>query len=151
MGSRPPGAGHPKGLVMSSGFLSTPRRVARLTLILLLTVAWCGALPQLMRVAVAQPAQGDRPDPAAVIALLKRMCAAAEQELRKPSADPSDVPAKAAELGFDASRAFAFVRDEVAYEPYRGLLRGARGALASRAGNALDKCLLLKQLLQAGG
>jgi hypothetical protein len=140
---------------MSSGFGPTARRLARLTLTVLLATAWCGAVPQLMQVAVAQPAQGRGPaapsDARAAAALLKRLYATAEQELRKPGANPSDVHAKAAELGFDAGKIFAFVRDEVAYEPYRGVLRGARGALASRAGNALDKALLLKVMLQAGG
>jgi hypothetical protein len=136
---------------------SLRRRLARLVFTLLMTIAWCGGVPHLMRGATAraQPAvaaPAPQPaDPAAVAALLKRICAAAEQELRKPGANPSDVPAKAAELGYDTARAFAFVRNDVAYEPYRGQLRGPRGALAAHAGNALDKALLLKALLEAGG
>ena len=65
--------------------------------------------------------------------------------------DPSDVWSQAARLGHDAERIVAFVRDEVAYEPYPGLLRGASGALLVRAGNALDQALLLRALLAAGG
>ena len=140
---------------MSDRHNSAWRRLARFVLTVLMAVAWCGGVPHLTRAAVAQPQAaapaGASPDAAAVAALLKRICAAAEQELRKPGADPSDVPAKAAELGYDAARAFTFVRNEVAYEPYRGMLRGPRGALAARAGNALDKSLLLKGLLEAGG
>lgn len=128
-----------------------PARLATWSFACLMILAWCGGVPHLMQAAVAQPAPAAPVDTAALVVLLKRMLATAEGQLRKPGADPSDVPAKAAALGFDPGRAFAFVRDEVAYEPYRGVLRGARGALAARAGNALDKSLLLKELLQAGG
>jgi len=46
---------------------------------------------------------------------------------------------------------FAFVRDEIRYEPYVGVLRGAEGTLVSRAGNDLDQALLLATLLQDAG
>lgn len=44
--------------------------------------------------------------------------------------------------------AFAFVRDEIAYEPYRGIEKGAWGTLLTRGGNDLDKSLLLVALLE---
>ncbi len=47
--------------------------------------------------------------------------------------------------------AFAFVRDQIRYEPYRGQLRGAYGTLLARAGNGLDQSLLLAALLKSGG
>ena len=72
-----------------------------------------------------------------------------ERELRRPAADPSDIEAKAAELGNDSHRIFEFVRDTVVLEPYVGQLRGARGTLAARAGNALDRALLAQALLGA--
>lgn len=70
-----------------------------------------------------------------------------------PDANTSDpfIIAKAAELGHDAQRLFAFVRDEIGYESYKGSLRGARGTLWSKAGNALDKASLLIALLRASG
>lgn len=66
------------------------------------------------------------------------------------STDPV-VLARAADLQYDATRIFTFVRDEIGYEAYRGSLRGARGTLWSRAGNALDKASLMIALLRASG
>ncbi|MBX3031512.1 MAG: hypothetical protein KF809_15300 [Chloroflexi bacterium] len=52
-------------------------------------------------------------------------------------------------LDYDLERIFRFVSDEIAYEPYAGALRGARGTLETRAGNAVDKTTLLAALLDA--
>ncbi len=54
-------------------------------------------------------------------------------------------------LGFDAEPLIAFVRDEIAFEQYSGLLRGAQGTLLGRAGNALDQAALLSTLLDNAG
>lgn len=54
-------------------------------------------------------------------------------------------------LGFDAEPIVAFVRDEIAFEQYPGVLRGAQGTLLGRAGNALDQALLLRVLLDDAG
>jgi Transglutaminase-like superfamily len=58
-----------------------------------------------------------------------------------------DIPELAFHLDLDPLRAFEFVRDHIAYEPYHGALRGAEGTLDARAGNALDRALLLSALL----
>ncbi len=55
----------------------------------------------------------------------------------------------ASDLDYDATRIFRYVADEVRYEPYPGILRGARGTLAAGAGNSVDKALLLGALLDA--
>ncbi len=70
-----------------------------------------------------------------------------------PAADATDpyVVAQAAELGHDVQAIYAFVRDEIAGEPYRGSLRGARGALWSKAANPVDRSSLLLALLGASG
>jgi hypothetical protein len=52
-------------------------------------------------------------------------------------------------LQYDANKIFRFVADEIVFEPYDGVLRGAEGTLRSRAGNAADKALLLGELLGA--
>jgi len=56
----------------------------------------------------------------------------------------------AARLNYDAEAIFAFVRDEIHYESYAGVLRGARGTLWARAAqHAADQAVLLGELLAA--
>ena len=52
-------------------------------------------------------------------------------------------------LDYDLDRIFRYVADEIWYDPYGGVLRGAAGTLESRAGNSADKALLLAALLKA--
>src|SRR2546421_7724603 len=54
-------------------------------------------------------------------------------------------------IGNNPDALFAFVRDEILYEPYVGCLRGARGTLMARAGNSLDRALLVSELFKASG
>src|SRR5215217_1454331 len=62
-----------------------------------------------------------------------------------------DVEALSLQLGFEADDIVAFVRGEIAFEQYPGLLRGAHGTLIGRAGNALDQAVLLTTLLTYAG
>jgi hypothetical protein len=63
-----------------------------------------------------------------------------------------DVEALSFEMAFeDAETLVAFVRDEIAFQQYPGLLRGAEGTLVSGAGNALDQAVLLAVLLANAG
>src|SRR5690606_12112593 len=54
-------------------------------------------------------------------------------------------------LDYDAEKIVDFVRHEIAFEQYLGLLRGPEGTLASRSGNALDQAVLLAKLLREAG
>lgn len=62
--------------------------------------------------------------------------------------DPSALKEK---IGGDIVQAFDFIQQEVAYIPYRGALKGHQGVLVERAGNALDRALLLAYLLEQSG
>jgi uncharacterized membrane protein len=76
---------------------------------------------------------------------------AAEKILSTPGADPSDTASRAKSLGSDPQKTFEFLRDQIGVEPYDGVLRGARGTLMAGAGNALDRALLARDLLEAQG
>ncbi|HEU0114674.1 MAG TPA: hypothetical protein VFQ80_08355, partial [Thermomicrobiales bacterium] len=71
---------------------------------------------------------------------------AAPRKLR-PSGGPS-VEQKAFDLEYDIDKMFRFVADDVRYEPYPGVLRGAKGTLWGLAGNSADQALLLAALLE---
>jgi hypothetical protein len=58
------------------------------------------------------------------------------------------VDEKAFDLALDPAAIFQFVRDEILYDPYAGILRGAQGCLWAMAGNSVDQALLLGQLLR---
>ncbi len=63
-----------------------------------------------------------------------------------------DVEALGFELVFEEPEDIAgWVEENIAYQPYRGLLRGADGTLLERAGNALDQAVLLATLLNSSG
>jgi hypothetical protein len=55
------------------------------------------------------------------------------------------------ELGPGVEPAFRWVRDHVRFESYSGAFRGAKGAYIARAANAVDRSLLLAELLKAKG
>jgi len=57
----------------------------------------------------------------------------------------------AAALAGDPLAAFAYVRDDIALDPYEGSLRGPLGVLGARAGSSADKAVLLVELLRAMG
>jgi transglutaminase-like putative cysteine protease len=67
------------------------------------------------------------------------------------SAEAFDVDTRAKTLGRGYEPAFLFVRDQVRFESYSGVLRGADGTYQSRAGNAADRALLLAYFLKAKG
>jgi RHS repeat-associated protein len=58
---------------------------------------------------------------------------------------------KAAELGHDPVRIFEFVRNELAFEVYYGLMKGPEATLLSGGGNDYDLSALLVSLLRESG
>lgn len=54
-------------------------------------------------------------------------------------------------LDYDSDKIISFVKQDIRFEQYPGLLRGAEGTLMSRAGNALDQSVLLANLLNDAG
>ena len=100
--------------------------------------------------AVSLPVDDAPPAPETLPGLAEIRDAAAAQATELPAAD-WDVDALAAALSFDPDQAYEFVRDRIGFDPYEGVLRGAEGTLAARAGNALDRALLLAALLDAMG
>jgi hypothetical protein len=51
----------------------------------------------------------------------------------------------------DLDGAFAAVATTIRFEPYAGILRGSRGTVLARGGNAADQVVLLADLLRANG
>lgn len=74
-----------------------------------------------------------------------------EQIAARYPAQDHEVEALAEQLGNDPVRAFEYVRDRIGFLPYAGMLRGARGTLAAREGNHLDRALLLRDLMRLQG
>ena len=82
---------------------------------------------------------------------LNRMHAALDVVSSKMDRSLFEIDALAVRLGSDPAAIFHFMRDQIRYEPYTGVLRGAVGTLLCRAGNSLDRSLLLAALLEKAG
>lgn len=135
-----PGGGHRRGVRARGGVL--------LRGALALAVAWMGPASWL-----SVGAQGDGGTD--LLEARVRLARAYEPiEVIASRLDPTtfDVDALAFELAFEVGEDIvAEVHRRVRFEPYVGVLRGARGTLATGAGNALDQAVLTALLLGDAG
>ena len=65
--------------------------------------------------------------------------------------DLSDPENLADNLDYEIEVAHQFVRDQIRYEPYLGVLKGPRGTAATLAGNSWDQAVLLANLINIMG
>lgn len=79
---------------------------------------------------------------------IKKLIAKIEQQIDGSQVDVDEL---ALALDGDAAALVDWVRTNIAFEQYPGLLRGTRGTLIGRAGNALDTAFLLAHLLDSAG
>src|SRR5207302_378705 len=82
---------------------------------------------------------------------LEQTYAEMEKALRALDRERFDVQAVIEKVGRNPGKLFEWVRDQTSPLPYRGALRGSQGVLMERAGNSLDRSLLLSELLQGVG
>ncbi len=104
----------------------------------------------LNQVAWAQPVASNQ-DLEHSMARLDRFMTLVEELRSHVDRSQFDTEALLEALDYDETNIVAFVRDEIRFEQYPGLLRGARSTLSSRAGNALDQAVLLAGLLKDAG
>ena len=68
-----------------------------------------------------------------------------------PSSDYGRIAELARALDHDPDKCYRYVRDNIAYASYAGLLKGPERTLLDREGNELDQSFLLLALLRASG
>ena len=126
-------------------------RVLSRSLLMFLCLVVVGARADIPN-AVYQPPQGvSADDQQAALDQLDRFVAKLEQLETEIDRSHFDLEALLDREEFDEQKIIAFVRDEIRFEQYPGLLRGAQGTLISGAGNALDQAILLATLLKNAG
>ena len=76
---------------------------------------------------------------------------AIEDSLTQIPRETFDPEAVVQKIGQDPVKLFEWVRDETAFVPYQGSLRGPIGVLMDRRGNSLDRALVLYALLSLAG
>jgi|GEM_PF-1272225 len=82
---------------------------------------------------------------------LDRYFVALEEAAEEIPADNYDPQAVVDLVGNDPGALFQWVRDNIRFVAYRGVLRGPFGTLMDRRGNSLDRALLLHEMLSLAG
>lgn len=130
-------------------------RFNRLMFVLFMVIAWTG-WARVGALADA-PAPATRPDDLSPQEYLRRAdqiergIKAGSEALGKIPREHFDPAAVLQRIGAEPDALTAFVRDQTAWIPYLGALRGAVGVLMDRRGNSLDRSLLLADLLHRAG
>ncbi len=62
-----------------------------------------------------------------------------------------EIQAQANQMGKDTAAIFAYVRNNIDYQPYFGSVKGSHGTYLEKAGNDADQASLLVALLRASG
>lgn len=101
--------------------------------------------------AVAQSVESDATRAVQYTTQIQRSLMAIEDGRRQAPRDRWDPQYVVDTVGIDPAGLYAFVRDNVAWVPYRGRLRGPVGVLMDRTANSLDMSLLLADLLARAG
>jgi hypothetical protein len=82
---------------------------------------------------------------------LDRLLLETQRVREQLDASQFDLDALSAKLGVKADDIVNYVRDNIAFEQYPGLLRGPKWTLIGRAGNSIDQAALLATLLTKAG
>ena len=96
-------------------------------------------------------AQPEEIDSETAVNVLQRWIALHEELRRHIDRSQFDLDDAIDEAGYEAEPLIQLVKDEIQFQQYSGVMRGARGTLASQAGNALDQAMLLATLLKDSG
>jgi len=129
----------------------TSLQALRRNFALLLYLVFVGASAEIPNNVYQPPRDISADDRQATLDQLDRFVAKLKQIEAEIDRSSFDLPALLDQLEFDEKKISEFVRDEISFEQYPGLLRGAQGTLVSGAGNALDQSLLLATLLKDAG
>jgi hypothetical protein len=105
------------------------------------------SLPGAASPAAAAPAKSA----AEIQAGLEAAYAQLEVEYRALPGERFEPSAILEKVGTEDTALLSWVASETFWLPYQGLLKGAAGTLADRAGNSLDRALLLATLVEAAG
>lgn len=87
----------------------------------------------------------------ALVAEIKAGYELAKETLKDFRSDRLSTDVAIEQANFEAEAIFTWLESNVRWVPYRGTLKGVTGTLASRQGNALDRSLLLAELLEQAG
>jgi len=134
--------------IFPSGKLAIMRRKT-LSAILMVTIAfpyYAGA--------ATNPSVGYQTDAANLLSIdtkLEKMIREIEEARSFVDRSQFELEALLDKLDYNPMKIKQFVKEQIAFEQYPGLLRGAQGTLMGRAGNSLDQSVLLAALLKDAG